>query len=262
MLSRPLLVRRGRALTALVAVVVAASVATATLNLYTDVQAKLHREFRSYGANIVITRERRQLASFRRARTSGCCARHSWHCRTVCLRRRAHCVGCAGGSRRSGFRPGPQAQLLVVGDGLARRPAAALIGKRAYQSLTPKGEPLDLTFQGRALHATPAGILSTGADEDSRVYLSLADFSGWTNLPSSTIEVAVAGSPDEVRAMMGTLASSSARRRSPARPPDCRSRSARVGQDAGHAAGFDRNHHSDRRAVHAGHADSLGPRPA
>src|ERR1700739_1133822 len=55
MLARGVLVRRGRALTALVAVVVAASVATATLNLYTDVQAKLHREFRSYGANIIVT---------------------------------------------------------------------------------------------------------------------------------------------------------------------------------------------------------------
>ena len=34
--------------------VVAAAVATAMLNLYVDVQAKLRREFRKYGANIVV----------------------------------------------------------------------------------------------------------------------------------------------------------------------------------------------------------------
>ena len=34
--------------------VVAAAVATAMLNLYVDVQAKLRREFRNYGANIIL----------------------------------------------------------------------------------------------------------------------------------------------------------------------------------------------------------------
>ena len=206
MLARALLVRRGRALTALVAVVVAASVATATLNLYTDVQAKLHREFRSYGANIVITpKDGNSLPSDALAQVDA----------ALGTRGIAAPFAFAVAHTASG------APVVVAGVDFDRvrklnswwsvtawpaAPQAALIGKRAYQSLTPKGAPLDLTFQGRALHATPAGILSTGADEDSRVYLSLADFSGWTNLPSSTIEVAVAGSPDEVRAMMGTLA--------------------------------------------------------
>src|SRR5690242_21795988 len=54
MLLRASLVRRGRALSALLAVVVAAAVATAMLNLYVDVQAKLRTEFRQYGANIVV----------------------------------------------------------------------------------------------------------------------------------------------------------------------------------------------------------------
>ena len=54
MLIRGVQVRRGRALTALLAVVVAAAVSTAMLNLYVDVGAKLRREFRSYGANIVV----------------------------------------------------------------------------------------------------------------------------------------------------------------------------------------------------------------
>src|SRR5579864_3545236 len=54
MLVRAAILRRGRALSALFAMVVAAAVATAMLNLYVDVQAKLRREFRNYGANIIL----------------------------------------------------------------------------------------------------------------------------------------------------------------------------------------------------------------
>src|SRR6201987_569672 len=54
MLVRAAILRRGRALSALFAMVVAAGVATAMLNLYVDVQAKLRREFRNYGANIIL----------------------------------------------------------------------------------------------------------------------------------------------------------------------------------------------------------------
>ena len=54
MLVRAAVLRRGRAASALFAMVVAAAVATAMLNLYVDVQAKLQREFRNYGANIIL----------------------------------------------------------------------------------------------------------------------------------------------------------------------------------------------------------------
>src|SRR5882724_2551984 len=54
MLVRAAVLRRGRAASALLAMVVAAAAATAMLNLYVDVQAKLRREFRRYGANIVV----------------------------------------------------------------------------------------------------------------------------------------------------------------------------------------------------------------
>ena len=54
MLMRATMVKPGRVISALVAVVVAASVTTAMMNLYVDVQAKLRKEFRSYGANVVV----------------------------------------------------------------------------------------------------------------------------------------------------------------------------------------------------------------
>ncbi|HYA94824.1 MAG TPA: FtsX-like permease family protein [Terriglobales bacterium] len=205
MLSRPLLVRRGRALTALIAVIVAASVATATLNLYSDVQAKLHREFRSYGANIVVTaKDGSSLPADSLARVD------------AALSARGVAAPFAFVVARTAF----GMPVVVAGTDFERIhkldswwsvtawPTAsgnALMGKRAYQSLTPKGEALDLTFEGHTLHATTAGILSTGGTEDSRVYLSLSDFTRWTGIVPSTIEVAVAGSPAEIRTMIGTL---------------------------------------------------------
>ncbi len=54
MLFRAATLRRSRAITALVAMIVAAGVSTAMLTLYVDVQAKLRKEFRNYGANVVV----------------------------------------------------------------------------------------------------------------------------------------------------------------------------------------------------------------
>src|SRR5271170_6575304 len=54
MLIRATMLRRGRAVAALIAMIVAAAVATALMNLYVDVQAKLRTEFRKYGANVVV----------------------------------------------------------------------------------------------------------------------------------------------------------------------------------------------------------------
>src|SRR5947207_5305651 len=54
MLARAAMLRKRSALAALLATAVAAAAATAMLNLFSDVQGKLQREFRNFGANIVI----------------------------------------------------------------------------------------------------------------------------------------------------------------------------------------------------------------
>src|ERR1700679_3202971 len=54
MLLRAAVLRRRRAPSALLAMICAAAVAPAMMNLYVDVQAKLRGEFRNYGANVVI----------------------------------------------------------------------------------------------------------------------------------------------------------------------------------------------------------------
>jgi putative ABC transport system permease protein len=206
MLVRAAILRRGRALSALLAMVVAAAVATAMLNLYVDVQAKLRREFRNYGANIILVRK--DGASLPADALS--------HVESTLAGRGIAAPVALVVARTNDGQP-----VVVAGTdfdrvqrldrwwSVSRWPSAslqALIGVRAVAAVSPKSRPFDLSFQGHIIHLTPAGTVQTGAAEDSRVYISLADFVSWTGVQPSTIEVAANGAPVEIAAIMGQLA--------------------------------------------------------
>jgi putative ABC transport system permease protein len=203
---RAAILRRGRAASALFAMVVAAAVATAMLNLYADVQGKLRREFRNYGANIVVVgRDGASLPPDALVRVDSVLAGRG--------------VAAPFGlvvARTSDGQP-----IVVAGTNFERVrqldrwwsvsnwPSAsqqALIGVRAVPTVAPKDQAFDLSFQGRTLHLSPAGTVQTGAAEDSRIYISLADFVTWTGLQPSTIEIAASGSPEEVASIMNRVA--------------------------------------------------------
>jgi len=218
MLLRAAVLRRGRAASALFAMVVAAAVATAMLNLYVDVQAKLQREFRNYGANIILVgKDRASLPAEALARVDSVLAGRG--------------VAAPFGlvvARTSDGQP-----IVVAGTDFERVkqlnrwwsvsnwPAEiptsraqdaremghpSLVGVRALPLESPKGQDFDLTFQGKTLRVSPSGTVQTGAAEDSRIYLSLSDFVSWTGVQPSTIQVAASGSPSEVTGVMNQLA--------------------------------------------------------
>jgi len=199
MLWRTARLRRGRAASALLAMIVAAAAATAMLNLYVDVQAKLRREFRNYGANVVVVAKNGNALPPDALPTVNA---------TLPAASLAVPFAYVVATTNAGQ------PIVVSGTDLDRArklntwwwvsawpnaPNAALVGVRAAAAIPP-GRPFDLTFQGRVVHLTAAGTLRTGAAEDSRIYISLADFEAWTGLPPSTIEIAVAGPPQEVKA--------------------------------------------------------------
>jgi putative ABC transport system permease protein len=82
----------------------------------------------------------------------------------------------------------------------------ALVGRRAAGVVGEQGKTFDLIFQGRSIHLHTAGVLQTGATEDSRVYLSQPEFEHWSGMTPSTIEIAASGSAEEVSAVAGKLA--------------------------------------------------------
>lgn len=209
MLVRAAVLRRGRAAAALFAMVVAAAVATAMLNLYVDVQAKLRREFRNYGANIILVgKDGASLPADALA-----------HVESVLAGRGVVAPFALVVARTSDGQP-----IVVAGTDFNRvrqldrwwsvsnwpgstqqARQQALVGVRAASVVSPKNRPFDLSFQGHVIHLTSAGTVQTGAAEDSRVYLSLADFVSWTGIEPSTIEVSATGTPEEITAIMQQL---------------------------------------------------------
>jgi putative ABC transport system permease protein len=206
MLLRAAVLRRGRAASALLAMIVAAAAATAMLNLYVDVQAKLRKEFRNYGANIVIVSKDGQAlpADVLQKVESELAGRGLAvpFAYVVAQTANGQSVVVSGIHFE-------QVQKLDSWWSVSAWPRAtneALIGTRAAAVVSPQGKPFDLSFQGRNIHLTPAGTLRTGAGEDSRIYLSLSDFENWTGVQPSTIEIAASGSTEEVDAVIQKLA--------------------------------------------------------
>jgi putative ABC transport system permease protein len=205
MLIRAAILRRGRAASALFAMVVAAAVATAMLNLYVDVQAKLRREFRNYGANIILVgKDGSSLPSDALARVDSVLSGHGVAAPfglVVARTADGHAVVVAG----TDF---DRVRQLDQWWSVSKWPSAAdqaLIGVRALPLVSPKNQAFDLKFQGRTLTLAPAGTVQTGAAEDSRVYISLADFVKWTGVQPSSVEVAASGSAEEVARVLDQL---------------------------------------------------------
>jgi putative ABC transport system permease protein len=205
MLVRAAVLRRGRAVSALFAMVVAAAVVTAMLNLYVDVQAKLQREFRNYGANIILVgKDGSSLPADALQRVESTLAGR----------------GIAAPFALVIARTSDGQPVVVAGTDFDRvrqldrwwsvsnwpsAPRQALVGVRALPVVSPRNQAFDLSFQGKTIPLTPTGTVRTGAAEDSRVYLSLADFISWTGIQPATVDVAASGSPQEVAAIMNQL---------------------------------------------------------
>jgi putative ABC transport system permease protein len=206
MLVRAAVLRRGRAASALLAMVVAAAVTTAMMNLYVDVQAKLRREFRSYGANVVAV------------------GRDSASLPTDAVSKVEQVLGGRGMAVPFAYvvaRTASGQSVVVAGTDFDRvqklnrwwsvsawpsGTGEALVGMRALPVVSPDGQPFDLRFQGHTIHLQTAGTLHTGAAEDSRVYLPMNEFVAWSGVPPSTIEIAANGSAEDVNAVVSRIA--------------------------------------------------------
>jgi putative ABC transport system permease protein len=205
MLLRAAVLRRGRAASALLAMVTAAAVATAMLNLYVDVQAKLRKEFRNYGANIVVVaKDGQALPADAFATVESALAGRGLAVPFAFVVARTS----DGQSVVVSGTDFDQVRKLDSWWSVTAWPSAeqdALIGQRAASVVSPQGKPFDLSFQGHTISLRPAGSLRTGASEDSRIYLSLKDFEAWTGIRPSTIEIAASGTPEEVSALVQEL---------------------------------------------------------
>ena len=207
MLRRSLIHRRARSFSALIALTVSAAVATALLTLYADLDAKLHHEFRTFGANVVVTGDSAPttpdnttvaaplpIDAVKKVRASvspeAIVAAFGY---AVATTDRGTPVVVVG----TDFEAVKKLDAWWQVDAWPSTGNEALLGQRAANFVADE-HALKLTFAGKdlALHST--GHLRTGGDEDSRIYLPMATFIKWTGAGATAIEVQVPGGAAKV----------------------------------------------------------------
>jgi putative ABC transport system permease protein len=206
MLRRSLVHRRARSFSALIAMTVSAGVATALLTLYADLDAKLHKEFRSFGANVVITAPASSpfrpdaLARVRQAAGPDALAAEFGY--AVATTDTGTSVVVAGIDFATVKRLDSWWQVDAWPD--ATIVNGALIGQRAAQFVGNE-HAVGLTYAGHSVTLQGVGRIKSGGDEDSRIYMPLAGFTTWTGVGPSVIEVQVPGGAASVEATMARL---------------------------------------------------------
>src|SRR3984893_13217931 len=166
-LRRSLIHRRSRSLSALVALTVSAGVATALLTLYADLDNKLHKEFRSFGANIVITNPSFAPDTLAKVQQdAGSEAITAPFAYAVATTDTGTPVVVAGTDL-------PAVQRLDNWWQVTTWPTGdheALLGQRAAQFIGDE-KSAKLTFNNKPITLKGTGHLKTGGDEDSRIYI-------------------------------------------------------------------------------------------
>jgi putative ABC transport system permease protein len=195
-------VRKDRAFTALVSVAVVATIATAALTIYSDLESKLSREFRGFGANIIVTKTSARLTPSELA-----------DIRNI--------VGNSGEIVPVGYAIATETTSntkIVVGgadiDKLRRLNSSwsfsnagqgsALVGARVDETIT-HGADLQLLFGKTSAVIKPAAFFHSGSDDDSRVYIPLENFVRFTGVQPNTALVRVEGRPQEIQNAISRL---------------------------------------------------------
>jgi putative ABC transport system permease protein len=211
MLLKAAWVRKDRALTVLISAGVVATIATAALTLYSDLENKLSREFRGFGANVIVNSRtgplrQDQLASIRQRLAQS----NSSLASKLQLVPVAYAIATAadgskvvvGGTDIPVFRE-MNSWWSVRSAGNSR--PGALLGSSAARVLSPQGDDFNLSFGDRQATVKPEIIFNSGSDDDSRVYIDLGEFAALTGVPATTALARIEGRPREIQDAIDTL---------------------------------------------------------
>jgi putative ABC transport system permease protein len=203
-LSRSLSHRRARSISALVALTVSAGVATALLTLYADLDTKLHKEFRGFGANIVVTAPANTTLpadTFAKVQqAAGAETLTVPFAYAVATTDTGTSVVVSGTDIDSVRRLDDWWQVTAWPTKLDQ----ALLGQRAANFIGDE-KTVKLTFANKTIPLQGIGRLKTGGDEDSRIYMPLEAFIAWTGVTPSVIELQVSGGAAKVEATLSHL---------------------------------------------------------
>ncbi len=199
-------VRKDRSLTALLSITVVATMSTVALSVYSDVGSKLNREFRNFGANVIVTARQGTLdaGQFAAIKTT--------------LGNRGEVVPVSyaiaeGPSGAPVVIAGADLQLLRVFNSWwsitpptapvdnphsGNLPSQALLGARAAEILSPKGQDFEIRFGKKSLQVHPGAVFHSGSEDDTRIYLSREQFTELTGMAPNMAQLRIEGSPAEI----------------------------------------------------------------
>jgi putative ABC transport system permease protein len=205
-------VRKDRSLTALLSITVVATMATVALSVYSDVGTKLNREFRNFGANVIVTARQGALEASQLAAIK------------TTLGSRGEVVPVA-----YAIAEGPSGSPVVIG-GADLQPlrelnswwsltpptaqanpqsgnptSQAFVGARAAEILSPKGQDFEIRFGNKSLQIHPGSIFHSGSEDDSRIYLDREQFSALTGIAPNIAQLRIEGSPSEIEEQIQKL---------------------------------------------------------
>ncbi|HVC00044.1 MAG TPA: FtsX-like permease family protein [Candidatus Dormibacteraeota bacterium] len=215
-LERELRASRARLALALLVVLSGSAVVSAMLNLQLDIDGKLARMFRVFGANVVVTP----------AAGAGSLAvmdEAVWN--RIAASRDPQIVGAAPYLYAVARIPSGSMDAIVAGTDLARArsldswwkingnwPNAAgqaLVGSRLARKLdlAPKSR-FRVQYGGRSEDLVVAGLLTAGGHEDNQIFVNLRDAQQLAGLPRqiSLVQISVAGSGHEIQTEISRLA--------------------------------------------------------
>jgi len=200
-------VRKDRALTALISVAVVATIATAALTIYSDLEGKLSREFRGFGANVIVTKAQGSLAADELNAMSSTLAGKGM---VVPV---AYAIATAPDGSRVVVGGADLRALRELNSWWSIRPVEgssgkAWVGSRAASLVTPANGKFKITFGSHSAEIQPELIFLSGSDDDSRIYLDLGEFTALTGVQPNTALVRVEGKPQEIRNAIERLGAS------------------------------------------------------
>jgi putative ABC transport system permease protein len=195
-------VRKDRAFTAVVSVAVVATIATAALTIYSDLEGKLSREFRGFGANVVLTKNSGfltpdELAGVRKiVGSAGEIVPVAYAIATETTSKARIVVGGADVDKLRELNSSWSFSNTGHGN--------ALVGARVDETIT-HGSDLRLSFGKASAVIRPAGFFHSGSDDDSRVYIPLEDFVQLTGIRPNIALLRIEGKPQQIQNAISQL---------------------------------------------------------
>ena len=193
-------VRKDRAFTALLSMAVVATMATVALTISYDLEGKMSREFRSFGANVVVNKRTGSLTPDELAKIE-----------TVIDNKGdvvpvAYAIATTPNGRRIVVGGADLDKLLKLNSWWSltvRDKGGALIGARASDVMLVG--PLKLSFAGASEQIVPGTVIHSGSEDDDRIYISRDALLRWTGVQPNTALVRVDGSPQEIQNAINQL---------------------------------------------------------